>query len=82
MSTPNSNLDLLGQPIPKAQFSLGPDGLVSVDDFVLRVEPDLVSTQLTGFEKKYIGQSVYVIKITIAEPWNMLAETGKTYNEF
>ena len=48
----------------------------------MRCEPELVKVQLTNFEKKYIGQSVYVIKISISEPWDMLAETGKTFNEF
>lgn len=41
-----------------------------------------MKVQLTNFEKKFIGQSVYVVKISIAEPWEMLAETGKTFNEF
>jgi uncharacterized protein YrzB (UPF0473 family) len=48
----------------------------------MRCEPELVKVQMTSFEKKYIGQSVYVVRISIAEPWDMLAETGKTFNEF
>ena len=73
---------MLGNPIPPSIFSLQSDGLISLDDFVMRCEPELVKVQLTSFEKKFIGQSVYVIKISIAEPWNMEAETGKTFNEF
>ena len=82
MVIPSQNVDLLGEPIPKPEFSLQSDGLISMDDFVMRCEPDLVKVQLTNFEKKFIGQSVYVVRISIAEPWDMLAETGKTFNEF
>lgn len=73
---------MLGNPIPQPEFSLQSDGLISLDDFIIRCDPELVKVQLTSFEKKYIGQSVYVVKIAIAEPWDMLAETGKTFNEF
>ena len=82
MVIPSQNLDLLSNPIPQPEFSLQSDGLISLDDFVIRCDPELVKVQLTSFEKKYIGQSVYVVKIAIAEPWDMLAETGKTFNEF
>ena len=57
-------------------------GTISIDDFATRVEPLDITVKVVRYDKKYIGQSQYVIQLEIENGWEVYLETKKSYEDW
>eukprot|EP00347_Sterkiella_histriomuscorum_P021039 403335495 len=79
-TTPNSSTQL-NHSVSIGHLATIQNQVVSMEDFLRNVDPNEIEIKVVKFDKKYFGQSTYVIEIQLKE-YEIFYETNKAITEF